>query len=188
MDELMRRNVRRFNSGFTLVELLIVIVVIAILAAISVVAYNGIQSRANDSTVRSDIAGMAKRVKLIHAETGNYPAGGRSTTNGTTWSGQNYTFPGFTYSLAKQSYGDSPNVLAYCTGPSIITANPEFRILAKSKSGRFFEYSTMNGLVDRGTAFIPIYEHLSTCDGIDTPRSYASAYNSNSGVWAGWTD
>jgi prepilin-type N-terminal cleavage/methylation domain-containing protein len=34
------------HSGFTIVELLIVIVVIAILAALSVVAYNGIQNRA----------------------------------------------------------------------------------------------------------------------------------------------
>lgn len=34
------------SSGFTIVELLIVIVVIAILATISVVAYTGIQSRA----------------------------------------------------------------------------------------------------------------------------------------------
>ena len=36
-------------KGFTLVELLIVIVVIAILAAISIVAYNGIQQRSRDS-------------------------------------------------------------------------------------------------------------------------------------------
>ena len=33
------------KRGFTIVELLIVIVVIAILAAISIVAYNGIQAR-----------------------------------------------------------------------------------------------------------------------------------------------
>ena len=36
------------TSGFTIVELLIVVVVIAILAAISIVAYNGIQERANN--------------------------------------------------------------------------------------------------------------------------------------------
>mgnify|MGYP006209457325 CR=1 FL=1 len=34
------------QTGFTIVELLIVIVVIAILAAVSIVAYNGIQDRA----------------------------------------------------------------------------------------------------------------------------------------------
>lgn len=37
---------RKSVSGFTIVELLIVIIVIAILATISVVAYNGVQQRA----------------------------------------------------------------------------------------------------------------------------------------------
>ena len=39
----------RKNVGFTIVELLIVIVVIGILAAITIVAYNGIQDRAKSS-------------------------------------------------------------------------------------------------------------------------------------------
>ena len=44
-----------YKHGFTLVELLIVIVVIAILASISIVAYNGIQNRAKNVATQSDL-------------------------------------------------------------------------------------------------------------------------------------
>lgn len=65
----MRKNI----SGFTLVELLIVIVVIAILAAISVVAYNGIQERSRDSVRSSDIGIITKALALYYVEHGQYP-------------------------------------------------------------------------------------------------------------------
>lgn len=50
------------RQGFTIVELLIVIVVIAILAAITVVAYNGIQTRANNAKRDSDVTLYAKAI------------------------------------------------------------------------------------------------------------------------------
>ena len=61
------------SRGFTIVELLIVIVVIAILAAITIVAFNGIQSRAADSSAQQDLATFHKKVALFHADNGFYP-------------------------------------------------------------------------------------------------------------------
>ena len=64
---------RKSSSGFTIVELLIVVVVIAILAAISLVAYNGIQQRARDAQMLSDLTNAAKKFELYAAEKGSYP-------------------------------------------------------------------------------------------------------------------
>ena len=55
------------SRGFTIVELLIVVVVIAILAAISIVAYNGIQERARQSKINTDIAAIMKAVQAARA-------------------------------------------------------------------------------------------------------------------------
>ena len=52
------------QSGFTIVELLIVIVVIAILAAISIVAYNGIQNRSRVTKANSDLATLRKAIEV----------------------------------------------------------------------------------------------------------------------------
>lgn len=53
----------RTQHGFTIVELLIVIVVIGILAAITVVAYNGIQEKSRVQKANSDLNAL---VKAIH--------------------------------------------------------------------------------------------------------------------------
>ncbi len=59
--------------GFTIVELLIVIVVIAILATISIVAYNGIQKRATETTLKSDLSNASKQLIIAEVTTGSYP-------------------------------------------------------------------------------------------------------------------
>ena len=54
----------RISKGFTIVELLIVIVVIGILAAITIVAYNGIQERTRISVAKTDMRNMYTHMKL----------------------------------------------------------------------------------------------------------------------------
>lgn len=58
------------QHGFTIVELLIVIVVIAILAAIVTVAYSGIQQRAQQSKISSDLKVFEKAIHMARTQTG----------------------------------------------------------------------------------------------------------------------
>lgn len=53
------------QKGFTIVELLIVVVVIAILAAITIVAYNGIQNRAKDSSAMTAASQAVKKIEAF---------------------------------------------------------------------------------------------------------------------------
>ena len=62
------------QSGFTIVELLIVIVVIGILAAITIVAFNGVQTRGYDSRRTNDVAGIKKALEMYKVDEGQYPA------------------------------------------------------------------------------------------------------------------
>ncbi len=66
---------REKTSGFTIIELLIVIVVIAILATITIIAYNGIQSRAQVATVRANLSSYVKKIETYKTTDANslYP-------------------------------------------------------------------------------------------------------------------
>lgn len=61
------------HRGFTIVELLIVIVVIGILAAITIVAFNGIQKRARDAGMASTLQSAAKKARAEQILNGAYP-------------------------------------------------------------------------------------------------------------------
>jgi prepilin-type N-terminal cleavage/methylation domain-containing protein len=61
------------RAGFTIVELLIVVVVIAILAAITIVSYNGITEQARNSQLLGKVDSYAKALQLYKVKNGAYP-------------------------------------------------------------------------------------------------------------------
>lgn len=64
---------KRSGSGFTIVELLIVIVVIAILAAVTIVSYNGIAERARNAQLLGVVDAYTKALQIYKVQNGTFP-------------------------------------------------------------------------------------------------------------------
>jgi len=72
----------RGGRGFTIVELLIVIVIIAILATITAVSYNIITTRAKISAIASDLTGAYTQLAADNLNNGGYPASATAANGG----------------------------------------------------------------------------------------------------------
>jgi prepilin-type N-terminal cleavage/methylation domain-containing protein len=74
--------IRFGQSGFTIVELLVVIVIIGILATVVIVSYTGISDRARIASLQSDLSGAAKQLKVFQAQDDNndYPGANQCPT------------------------------------------------------------------------------------------------------------
>lgn len=96
------------EHGFTIVELLIVVVVIGILAAITVVAFNGVTNRANTASAQAAATSVAKKAEAHNAEIGRYPT---ATTE-------------LTSAASSTSYNLPTGTVTFTGTPADITAAP----------------------------------------------------------------
>ncbi len=124
------------NQGFTIVELLIVIVVIGILAALVIVQFTNVQARARDAERKSDIRALQSKVAEYYALNGYYPTALTQITNlpadackapggSGTCTSPNYTYKAFKTgtSVATTSTQDCDNTTDNCVGYIIYTPN-----------------------------------------------------------------
>jgi type IV pilus assembly protein PilA len=104
------------QKGFTIVELLIVVVVIAILAAITIVAYNGIQNRAKASAAQAAARQTGTKVALFASQNADtFPAETSFRTD--------LSLPSDT-TQATYDYYASDDKKAFCLSVTNTTLNP----------------------------------------------------------------
>jgi prepilin-type N-terminal cleavage/methylation domain-containing protein len=174
--------------GFTIVELLIVIVVIGILAAISIVAYNGVQNRANDAALQSDLDRMAKSIQAYAAINGDYPDVGNSAIRAEL--GLKPSRGSYDVTAPANAPGNDfiTRNLIICIIKSGATQN--FGIAAMSKSGTVYSYSQSAGPVKESYTWIGQQGYACPRVGVshlDSAYVRAYAYESSLSGWQpGW--
>lgn len=80
-------SLKRKERGFTIIELLIVIIVIGILATLVITTFSGIQRNARNRTREADINALHSQLEYYYGQNGNYPT--LAELNDATWRSTN---------------------------------------------------------------------------------------------------
>lgn len=67
------KNTNRKISGFTLVELIVVISILVVLGTIAFISFSGYSGNARDSVRLTDIGNIHTQMRLYLAKSGNFP-------------------------------------------------------------------------------------------------------------------
>lgn len=170
-------SINRNNAGFTIVELLIVVVVIAILAAITIVSYNGITNSAYDSSVKSDLATFERKYEMFKTNNPSdlYPYG-----NG---GGGAQALDNIPTQVNKNAYDTTVGYnLLNCTSTSSPGTN--YALMALSRTGKRFWVGSNSGGVKEYTG-PEAWGAVSMCSYV-LAGSTGNGAGWGGGIWRSW--
>lgn len=155
---------RTIQKGFTIVELLIVVVVIAILAAIAIVSYNGIQNRAYDTSIQKDLVDVYKVIESERQTNGTDVYVGAVNVSDISTLLQSRGAK-----VSTNAYGQGANNFIYCRSGD----GKEFGLAARSKSSNGFRISSTTGSI-RTYDVQWTSTAATTCDQVLSPAGYTN--------------
>jgi general secretion pathway protein G len=118
------------QNGFTLVELLIVVVILGILAAIVIPQFSDASNDAKDSSLKSNLATIRSQIQLYKIQhNGELPAGGKAT---------------FIDSMTKYTIADGSVATTQAPGAGVY--GPYLQTIPKNP------YNNLNTVTNNGTA------------------------------------
>ena len=134
------------DSGFTIVELLIVIVIIAVLAAITIVAYNGITARAKTASAQSAATAAVKKAEAyaIDAGTAKYPLLPADLTT-TPTADKSFKLTGVTLQTTAPTSSSDPSVIMMRKCGSGSPANQAAITSSNITGVRFYYFNYTDG-------------------------------------------